>query len=64
MTGSEYHAVEYGTLSNWATDSNGWALDCTFTETGWSSYRGMNLATFVVNSPNGATSSTASCSIS
>ena len=63
MTGSEYLAIEYGTLSNWATDSNGWALDCTFTETGWSSYQDES-GNLVVNSPNGATSSTASCSIS
>ena len=63
MTGSEYLAVEYETLSNWATDSNGWALDCTFTETGWSSYQDES-GNLIVNSPNGATSSTAICSIS
>ena len=36
MTGMEYMAVSADELSDWATDSNGWALDCSFANNGWS----------------------------
>jgi hypothetical protein len=63
MTGSEYLTVTAEELSDWATDSNGWNLNCVFTENGWSS-RQDETGNLLVSSPSGATSSTATCSVS
>ncbi len=62
-TGSEYLTVTAEELSDWATDSNGWNLNCVFTEIGWSS-RQDESGNLLVLSPSGATSSTATCSVS
>ena len=63
MTGSEYLTVTAEELSDWATDSNGWNLNCVFTENGWTS-RQDETGNLLVSSPSGATSSTATCSVS
>ena len=63
MTGTEYTTVSAEELSNWATDSNGWALDCAYTENGWIS-RQDEAGNLLVTSPSGTTSSSATCSVS
>ena len=63
MTGTEYLTVTAEELSDWATDSNGWALNCAFTENGWTS-RQDETGNLLVTSPSGTTSSTATCSVS
>ncbi len=63
MTGGEYLAVNYDTLDNWASDENGWNLDCTFAESQWSA-RQDELGNLLVTSPSGSTSSSATCGIS
>ena len=63
MTGTEYLAVTNEDLSDWASDSNGWNLNCAFAEAGWSS-RQDESGNFLVNSPSGASSSMATCSVS
>ena len=55
MTGTEYLAVT-SRLSNWASDSNGWNLNCAFAEAGWVQ-RQDESGNFLVNSPSGASSS-------
>ena len=63
MTGTEYLTVTADELSDWATDSNGWALNCAFVENGWSS-RQDETGNLLVTSPSGLTSSVATCSVS
>jgi len=63
MTGTEYLTVSAEELSDWATDSNGWALNCAFAENGWSS-RQDETGNLLVTSPSGGTSSVATCSVS
>ncbi|MED6338485.1 MAG: hypothetical protein VYC12_05600, partial [Candidatus Thermoplasmatota archaeon] len=63
MTGTEYLAVTNEDLSDWASDSNGWNINCAFAEAGWSS-RQDESGNFLVNSPSGASSSMATCSVS
>lgn len=62
MTGTEYLTVTNEELSDWASDSNGWNINCAFAETGWSS-RQDESGNFLVNSPSGASSSMATCSV-
>ena len=62
MTGTEYLTVTAEELSDWATDSNGWSLNCVFAETGWSSRQDEN-GNLLVTSPSGTTSSAATCSV-
>ena len=62
MTGTEYLTVPAEELSDWATDSNGWNLDCAFTDAGWQS-RQDESGNLLVTSPSGATSSSATCSV-
>ena len=63
MTGTEYLTVTAEELSDWATDSNGWSLDCEFAENGWTS-RQDETGNLLVSSPSGAISSVATCSVS
>ena len=63
MTGTEYLTVTADELSDWATDSNGWSLNCVFAENGWSS-RQDETGNLFVTSPSGTTSSAATCSVS
>ena len=51
MTGTEYLTVSAEELSDWATDSNGWALNCAFAENGWSS-RQDETGNLLVTSPS------------
>ena len=62
MTGTEYLTVSSDRLSNWATDSNGWNLDCEFSDTGWES-RQDESGNLLVNSPSGASTASATCSV-
>ena len=62
MTGMEYMAVSADELSDWATDSNGWALDCNFASNGWSASQDED-GNMYVTSPAGSTSTTATCGI-
>ena len=63
MTGTEYLTVTNEELSDWASDSNGWNINCAFAEAGWSS-RQDESGNFLVTSPSGASSSMATCSVS
>ena len=63
MTGTEYLTVTNEELSDWASDSNGWNINCVFAEAGWSS-RQDESGNFLVTSPSGASSSMATCSVS
>ncbi|MEC8242567.1 MAG: hypothetical protein VX023_02490 [Candidatus Thermoplasmatota archaeon] len=62
MTGTEYLTVSSDRLSNWATDSNGWNLDCEFSDTGWES-RQDESGNLLVRSPSGANTASATCSV-
>ena len=62
MTGTEYLTVTADDLADWATDSNGWNLDCTFTDAGWSA-RQDETGNLLVTSPSGAASTIATCGI-
>ena len=62
MTGSEYLTVEHDILKNWASDSDGWNLNCEFLEDGWSSKQD-ETGNLLVTSPSGATSTSATCGI-
>jgi hypothetical protein len=62
MTGTEYLTVDAEDLADWATDSNGWNLDCTFTDAGWSA-RQDETGNLLVTSPSGAASTVATCGI-
>ena len=59
--GDENLAVTGDALSDWATDDNGWSLDCTFEEEGWSS-RMDSSGNLLVASGN-SESGTAACSL-
>ncbi|MEC8540449.1 MAG: hypothetical protein VXY53_01245 [Candidatus Thermoplasmatota archaeon] len=62
MTGTEYLTVSSDKLSEWATDSNGWNLDCEFADTGWES-RQDESGNLLVTSPSGASISSATCRV-
>jgi hypothetical protein len=62
MTGTEYLTVAADDLADWATDSNGWNLDCTFTDAGWSA-RQDETGNLLVTSPSGTSSTVATCGI-
>lgn len=62
MTGTDYLTVPGDELSAWATDSNGWNLNCEFANSGWSANQD-EVGNLFVTSPSGATSSTATCSV-
>ena len=62
MTGTEYLTVSSDKLSEWATDSNGWNLDCEFANTGWES-RQDESGNLLVTSPSGASMSSATCRV-
>ena len=62
MTGTEYLTVAADDLADWATDSNGWNLDCTFTDAGWSA-RQDETGNLLVTSPSGTASTVATCGI-
>ncbi len=53
-----FAAAEVG--NQWANDDDGWSLDCTFAEEGWSISTNV-LGDFFVTQPTGSTSSTATC---
>ena len=61
MTGMEYLAVTGEEISQWASDSNGWGIDCEFDNSAWSSRQDSDGNLFVT-SPS-TVSSTAECSI-
>ena len=62
MTGTEYLTIDAEELEDWATDSNGWVLDCSFADAGWSA-RQDQIGNLLVTSPSGTTSATATCGI-
>ncbi|MEC7229249.1 MAG: hypothetical protein VXV95_04270 [Candidatus Thermoplasmatota archaeon] len=62
MTGTEYLTVSSDKLSEWATDSNGWNLDCEFADTGWES-RQDESGNLLVTSPSGSSISSATCRV-
>jgi len=62
MTGTEYLTIAADDLADWATDSNGWNLDCAFSDTGWSA-RQDETGNLLVTSPSGTTSTVATCGI-
>ena len=61
MTGMEYLAVTGDQISTWASDSNGWGMECEFADSAWSSRQDSDGNLFIT-SPS-STSSTAECSI-
>lgn len=61
MTGMEYLAVTGDEISTWASDSNGWGMECEFADSAWSSRQDSDGNLFIT-SPS-STSSTAECSI-
>ncbi len=61
MTGMEYLAVSGEEISTWASDSNGWTMECEFANPAWSSRQDTN-GNLLVTSPS-TTSTTAECSI-
>lgn len=62
MTGTEYLTIAADELSGWATDSNGWNLDCAFTDAGWES-RQDESGNLLITSPSGTSTSSATCSV-
>ncbi len=52
--------VDKATGSAWATDDDGWALNCTFDEAGWSVSKNV-IGDFLVTQPAGASQATATC---
>ena len=62
MTGTEYLTIAADDLADWATDSNGWNLDCTFSDAGWSA-RQDETGNLLVTSPSGTASTVATCGI-
>ena len=62
MNGAEYSAVLGEDVSTWATDSNGWSLECTFADMGWSSRQNQD-GDLLVTSPSGTATTTAECAI-
>ena len=62
MNGGEYSTVSGDVISTWASDTNGWNLECTFAEMGWSSRQNQD-GDLLVTSPSGTSTSTAECSI-
>jgi hypothetical protein len=62
MNGAEYSAVSGDVISTWASDTNGWNLECTFADMGWSSRQNQD-GDLLVTSPSGTTTSTAECAI-
>lgn len=62
MNGAEYSAVSGDVVSTWASDTNGWNLECSFAEMGWSSTQNQD-GDLLVTSPSGTATSTAECAI-
>jgi len=62
MNGGEYSAVSGEEISTWASDTNGWNLECTFADMGWSSRQNQD-GDLLVTSPSGTSTTTAECSI-
>ena len=62
MNGAEYSAVSGDVVSTWASDTNGWNLECSFAEIGWSSTQNQD-GDLLVTSPSGTATSTAECAI-
>ena len=62
MNGAEYSAVSGDVIGTWASDTNGWNLECTFADMGWSSRQNQD-GDLLVTSPSGTTTSTAECAI-
>lgn len=62
MNGAEYSAVSGDVISTWASDTNGWNLECSFAEIGWSSSQNQD-GDLLVTSPSGTATSTAECAI-
>tara|TARA_B100001564_G_scaffold81746_1_gene65788 strand:- start:445 stop:2391 length:1947 start_codon:yes stop_codon:yes gene_type:complete len=62
MNGGEYSAVSGEEISTWASDTNGWNLECTFADMGWSSKQNQD-GDLLVTSPSGTSTTTAECSI-
>ena len=62
MTGTEYLTIAADDLADWATDSNGWNLDCAFTDAGWSA-RQDETGNLLVTSPSGSASTVATCGV-
>lgn len=62
MNGAEYSAVSGDVVSTWASDTNGWNLECAFAEMGWSSTQNQD-GDLLVTSPSGISTSTAECAI-
>tara|TARA_B100000900_G_scaffold129102_2_gene109129 strand:- start:3564 stop:5495 length:1932 start_codon:yes stop_codon:yes gene_type:complete len=61
MTGMDYLAVTGEEISQWASDSNGWGIDCEFDNSAWSSRQDSDGNLFVTSTST--VSSTAECSI-
>ena len=62
MNGGEYSAVLGDVISTWASDTNGWNLECTFADSGWSSSQNQD-GDLLVTSPSGTATTTAECAI-
>ncbi len=62
MNGGEYSAVLGDEISTWASDTNGWNLECTFADMGWSSRQNQD-GDLLVTSPSGTATTTAECAI-
>ena len=62
MNGGEYSAVLGDEISTWASDTNGWNLECTFADVGWSSRQNQD-GDLLVTSPSGTAITTAECAI-
>ena len=62
VNGAEYSAVLGEDVSTWATDTNGWSLECTFADMGWSSRQNQD-GDLLVTSPSGTATTTAECAI-
>jgi hypothetical protein len=62
IKGGEYTAVLGDVVKTWASDDDGWSLDCTFADMGWSSRQNQD-GDFLITSPAGTEKTTALCSI-
>jgi hypothetical protein len=62
MNGEEFIAVSGEDISSWASDSNGWVLECNFADMGWSSRQDQD-GNLLVTSPSGTETTTAECGI-
>ena len=62
MNGQEFSAVSGEDISSWASDSNGWSLECSFADLGWSSKQDQD-GNLLITSPAGTDTTTAECGI-